>query len=249
MTPLYVLAKEGNLGTLEVMDQETLDWIKSESSQFAGESKLNLALSAHDLEMIVAHFPKREWFLKGEHYDSIHGFGHISRVVFYSYLVSKLYRKVVRKEYLVAAQVHDLRRENDNKDEGHGNRAASWILDNWGELGETTSGISADGREVIVSMLKYHESDYALIPPDVDSKYGEYIDVLKTADALDRFRQPKEKWWPNPTYFRLDKAKELLGFCRMVTLESEQKILDGLTPVQAISSVISECFRHDQLQP
>ena len=51
------------------------------------------------------------------------------------------------------------------------------------------------------------------------------VKILKTADALDRFRLPKEKWWPGPARTPLP-ADGLYGLCQFVTLGTERDALE-----------------------
>ncbi|MEK7526422.1 MAG: hypothetical protein AAB546_03005 [Patescibacteria group bacterium] len=46
------------------------------------------------------------------------------------------------------------------------------------------------------------------------------------ADALDRYRQPKEKWWPNPEYFPVKISPNFLTFVKSFTYKTEVETLN-----------------------
>jgi len=63
--------------------------------------------------------------------DSIHGLRHTMRVIALAHIIAETIQTgATRSEILLAAALHDLRRENDRRDPNHGQRAASWWLEN-----------------------------------------------------------------------------------------------------------------------
>ncbi|MGW6195392.1 hypothetical protein ACWF0M_04505 [Kribbella sp. NPDC055110] len=47
------------------------------------------------------------------------------------------------------------------------------------------------------------------------------IDVIKAADALDRYRLPKLKWWPDPSRMRLQPPSWMHQFAWRLVVETE----------------------------
>ena len=60
------------------------------------------------------------------------------------------------------------------------------------------------------------------------SLYHDIINVLKTADALDRFRLPRTKWWVDPEKLEIKDVNWLIPLARYITLRSEYLALEGV---------------------
>lgn len=236
MTPLYILAKNRDLPRLEIMDEETLKWIEQGSLDYIPSDNIQICkiiLNSKQIEDLNKLIPSRKYFLRKSHYSSIHGITHIIRVMFNVLFLCKLLKIDQWRLYLIAACVHDLRRENDNTDKGHGDRAANWFLANL-KLFERYLNRRDNSITRIVEMVKYHEVDNSIIPKKIWNKYSTEIDIIKSADALDRFRQPDEKWWPDPKRIPLEEAAVLLNICREFTIKSERLLLQGLNPTYSV---------------
>ena len=141
--------------------------------------------------------PNPDWFVRTP--EGIHGLGHETRVLVWSQVLVSM----VRDEDLDvdgdvvgwAAAVHDTQRWNDGIDEGHGERAADWIL-------EQSHLIPAPVRlDQIAYVCRWH------VPPDERApKMTPELKVFKDADALDRWRIDDL----DPAYLRTRAARQLL---------------------------------------
>lgn len=67
-------------------------------------------------------------------------------------------------------------RKNDNSDENHGVNSAEWIKSNYPQIGDA-----------FIKAVALHNQDIK------DEVKTIYIKLLKTADAIDRYRLPKKK--------------------------------------------------------
>jgi HD superfamily phosphodiesterase len=225
--PLYVRAKNKQLGELQIMDHQTLKWIEKESlDRVKNLPIIPFKLEEEDFELIEKLIPQKEDLYSPEHYNSIHGLSHILRVMFLTLLVCKVIQEKNTLPYLISASIHDIRRMNDNQDAGHGARAREWFNLNQDRYCQFLSQMSHRDLEIIKETTTYHETDYNKIPEEVLKQYKAEIDLFKACDALDRFRQPKEKWWINPEYVELKSALSLIPLARKFTLESEKLILE-----------------------
>jgi HD superfamily phosphohydrolase YqeK len=111
-----------------------------------------------------------------------------------------------------------LQRLNDNEDILHGKRSADWLEKNKKIFEEIIKETNFQG---VLAAIKYHNLGNNKIPKKIHSKYSKIIGIIKTADALDRFRQPKKKWWVDPKRLKLRKASEFIPFARYLTIRSE----------------------------
>lgn len=217
-TPLYILAQEHRLEELQLMDRETLGWMKDKCKP----TELHVSSVAKDycplkLEQFKQYIPQKKWFLKKSHAISIHGISHILRVMLYSLVIQQYLELKIRvSDLLIATSVHDLRRKDDKGDPGHGKRAGLWFKDNLSLFSKFQIIFEKD----IVYAVANHEVQSELI----NSRAGLYEDklllILQTADALDRYRLPKEKWWPNPKLFRCKIPKSFLDFVKFFTYQT-----------------------------
>lgn len=245
MQPLYIQARNNNLGPLEVMDRETLDWISKESAKVSIDSGLEHAcISRSEYDLLRQAATQADWFYSRDHVKSIHGISHNLRVTVFVLLVCKKLGITNYPPHIVAASLHDVRRINDNADPEHGNRAAEWFNRHIQQV-PLVPRLTESDQETVEQAVQYHQVDYNNIPTAIYGTYGQAIDILKAADALDRYRMPKEKWWPRTDFIRLQEAHSLLGLARVLTIESEDQILDGASPVDAVFSVIEKYLMED----
>lgn len=117
--------------------------------------------------------------------DSIHGVGHVNRVIFWTLVLSKAHGRDDTQSHssAVAAAIHDLSRKHDGVCNVHGEDAVkyanrdNYILSTYGD---------AVGKRYIVDAVKYHCIDDSATPFHVSS--WTTWSTLKDADALDRCR-------------------------------------------------------------
>lgn len=216
--PLYLAAEEKNLPEHQCQDIETIVWI----AQTAGlnlnalpKFPSNITFTAQDIELLKTYIPRSEQYSKKELYNSIHGIFHTSRVILYYILLQKLIGSKVNNELLIASLLHDTQRETDKKDTLHSERAAEYFL-----TLKNTYGPELNHDE-IYNVIKYHNIDYTYIPSEVIDQYGKSLDMFKCADALDRYRLPKQTWRPDFQNIKIKEAVELNELCLYITVYSE----------------------------
>lgn len=64
--------------------------------------------------------------------------------------------------------------------------------------------------------------------------------MVKAADALDRYRLPKLKWWPNAQYVREPAFDQLRGLAFDLVLASERAYLAGASGAAAVRYALAE---------
>lgn len=111
---------------------------------------------------------------------------------------------------------------NDKNDPEHGFTAAEWFLKNR-KLFDVSS---RDAKEIYYA-VRYHNIPEKYIPKEIDLKYKRSINLLKCADALDRFRLPKVKWWLNEDYLKIKPPEQLINFAKYLIIETEKYCLKG----------------------
>jgi len=234
-TPLYILAREKKQGNLQIIDKETLEWYKKVAKpQRKHLSEVLPEYVPTKGDNILLYIPQKSWFLRQKHINSIHGIRHILRVILYSNILAYTEKgyKVNISDTLICAAVHDLRRTSDKGDSGHGDRAARWFKSNLDKFSES----DMSNLEDILYVIKNHET-----PPELlNSESGIYKDklltILRNADAVDRYRLPKEKWWAKKEYLQLSKAIKLLEFAKYFVYATE---LDSLiNPDKSIDIIL-----------
>ena len=78
--------------------------------------------------------------------------------------------------------------------------------------------INQDDLKLIYKCIEYHDAEAINAK---DKFITDYIEILKTADALDRFRLPKTKRWINTDYLTLIPGKNLINFAHYLVVSSE----------------------------
>ncbi len=242
---LHELALEKKLPKHQFMDQGTLDWIVQTGESMLGTSHPNITLSQYLKPNLHLASPSEDFFTDKPIAHGIHGYRHCARV---SLLATHVYatqtkepRLEIVKTLMVAGSLHDCRRLDDNADSGHGPRGVEWLADNqdsvadWFKLEPFEANFKLAGQGIY-----YHETPSSDIP-EMHEDEKLVIDIIKTADALDRYRQPIEKWWINDSYLNIKPSPELKAMAwRMVCL-SEANYLNSQNNQSALQSVLEIC--------
>ena len=181
---------------------------------------------------------RTEWFGDTKMAYGIHGARHLVRVALYVWIIAQ-YLAVDRVgsreqmiDFLQAAMVHDIRRIDDNADIEHGHRSADWI-----------EAVLPKTSDAAVAAVRFHAEE---APRGLDANSLDLLNMLKTADALDRFRLPRVKWWPDKDRMPLETSDELLEFCKYVTLQSELETC-GLEDVDTIVKKLKIWLKQEAL--
>jgi hypothetical protein len=88
-----------------------------------------------------------------------------------------------------------------------------------------------------------HDVPYQVFTDDdrADHSRAERItDVVKAADALDRYRLPKLKWWPDSQYVREAAFDQTRGLAFDLVLVSERAYLAGASDTEAVRYALAE---------
>lgn len=232
---LVSLAEQKNLPLYQYMDKETVDWIAANNVfhdfEFASFPKISF-------KHLKQYVPPDDWFLNANIIEGIHGLRHLLRVGVHSWEISVNIPSVALnlKNLFIAAFLHDIRRENDKDDEKHGKRTAKWFLNNAGKISEYLGvAFSNNDKEEIYSAIYCHNLPYEECEKEeLYLRNCKIVDFLKTADALDRYRLPKLKWWFNPEMVKIIPSREVMASAYNLVLESERKHLNGLNNVDSV---------------
>lgn len=232
-TPLRMLAEAGRLPDQQYMDRTTLAWI-------AGNRPTGPGVRATMPHQPLLLIPEGAWFARREAIDSIHGIRHGARVALFVQLLA--HDRGVdpgRSQTLaVAAACHDCRRHHDRDDPGHGRRAAQWLAENTATV---AAALGAVPRPEAITAVALHDVAHHDFADDQASAYRQHqdaVDLLKAADALDRYRLPLARWWPDPSRIRLSVPAWLHPLAHDLVVHSEQARLDGATDTQALEHAL-----------
>ena len=136
------------------------------------------------------------WFLNHLIRDGIHGFRHACRVSIHALSFALTYKKSISEDELKAIMftgiLHDCRRKNDNADLRHGVRTAEWLV----EHSDAFPMRVLSFFPAIKFAISVHNDSYDSIKKRKNYKrFKFFVDIIKTADALDRYRFPRSDWW------------------------------------------------------
>jgi uncharacterized protein len=148
----------------------------------------------------------------------IHGVAHAARVLVWTDVLARQLAApgALRGEELRwAAALHDVGRENEGIDPGHGERSAAWALANLTRERPETAALDVD---FIAELCRWHESHREEVP-----RMTLELVILKDADALDRARIGDL----DPSRLRLTKALRLVDDAR--ALERATNRYGGVT--------------------
>jgi hypothetical protein len=234
---LVSLAEAKNLPLHQYMDADTIEWI-ARNNPFAYDHSRSFTLSSTELSLLRSYAPLEEWFLMPVSANTIHGVRHLLRVAACALALVRAVPALTPKlsNLLVASVLHDVRRLHDKEDPAHGQRAAEWFRDRHAAIASRFSLNFAkhDIEEIAWSMF-YHNVAYAQI--NEEPSYSEHkliVDALKTADAMDRYRLPKLKWWFDGTAVRLAPEESMLPSAYWLVVHSERHYLTSRNNVHAV---------------
>ncbi|MEV7189788.1 hypothetical protein [Kitasatospora sp. NPDC093102] len=233
MPALHELAARGRLPDHQLMDRVTLHWVARNRPDTASGPA---ALTPQSAVLV----PSEDWFADPALTDTLHGVRHNARVALLATVLAAEYQLDAdqSRALTVAAAVHDCRRHNDRADPGHGRRAATW-LDQHHHQVTATLGIP----DLPEHLLRQAATAIALhdVPYGTDTRHDhayrharQLTDLLKAADALDRYRLPATRWWPDPAHLRVPLTTALHSLAFDLMLRSEHARLDGATHHEAL---------------
>ncbi|MFE3110621.1 hypothetical protein [Kitasatospora indigofera] len=231
--PLRELARSGRLPDHQYMDRATLAWIARRRPAGPGARPT----MPHPPLLLI---PEPSWFARPETADSIHGTRHGARVaVLLQLLAHDRGLAPGRVRPLAAgAACHDCRRHHDRDDSGHGRRAADWLTSN---LAVVAAALGSAPTPETVTAVALHDLPYDAFTEDqarAHRRHRQAVDLLKLADALDRYRLPLARWWPDPARLRLPVPAWAPPLAHDLVVHSEQARLDGATTTQAMEHAL-----------
>lgn len=189
----------------QYMDIESIKWLK-EKLKISHTYEWPVFSKKFPLEKIEVNY---EVFEKHNGY-SIHGFRHQIRVALYTWIVAQMYDVEISEGDLLGlvqgAIYHDIMRENDNTDPDHGKRSAEWVHNRYPNL-----------NNGIIKAIELHNASIEI----VENNPNVFLRVLRFADALDRYRLPKEKWWIKTELFDFCIGEKQLDIFKYITYNTE----------------------------
>ncbi len=221
--------------THQFHDRDSLMWLISHRPKRLPKS---LILPKKLVETIQKNKPwdclEDRWFTNDLIRDGMHGFRHVSRVsVLATYLALSRF-SLSQKELsaiMFSCLFHDCRRKNDNADPRHGERAALWLKRNRDVLPKELQSF----LPAICFSISVHNDPYdQLLKTDSYRKFGLFVDVLKTADALDRYRFPKADWWISEKFIVLLPHDKEMAFAFDLAYQSEYSFVGTGNSKQAM---------------
>jgi hypothetical protein len=225
--PLYVQLQERPYPLHQRLDKLSIGWLTDQAKPVAvGIKTLMPGYKPFPLETL---YLDPAWFQIPADALGIHGIRHLMRVTLYSWILIQeqvLFDKLSYNKlhaFLQVALVHDIVRVDDNADLEHGYRSYEWIKQKLPYI-----------PLFIADATRFHVEEEL---PNLDELSLELLKILKTADALDRFRLPKMKWWPDPSRMVLSVSPALLDFCKYVTIRTEQDTVDANSTDEVISKL------------
>lgn len=167
------------------------------------------------------------WFTNSLIRDGIHGFRHCCRVAIYAVsLLMNNCKDISRDEIeslIFAGLLHDCRRINDNADTPHGRRAAVWLVKNKKIIPEHLNNFFP---AIWFSIFVHNDSYKHIEKLSAYKEFKIFVDILKTADALDRYRFPRSDWWISPKFIFLKPTTQDMSFAFDLVLRSEKLFLE-----------------------
>ncbi|GHJ28568.1 hypothetical protein TPA0910_30010 [Streptomyces hygroscopicus subsp. sporocinereus] len=228
----------------QFMDHATVRWIEANRPDFPDGPAY--ALRAASQRLLYRSAIPVSWMVEPRLVDSLHGIRHAMRTAALAACLAETTRlsEEDTATLIVAAAVHDCRRLHDKDDRGHGARAAVWLTENadavWAHF-----HLTAAPRHVVAAAtaVRLHDVPYAAFTADdrTDHAQAEGIsDLLKAADALDRYRQPKLSWWPDSSLVRTAAFDALRATAFELVVASEAAHLAGLDSADSVFKALEQ---------
>lgn len=206
-------------------DEFSLQWLKQNLPNI---TKYNVDKYKEIIDLVDKIKPwekfNNEFYVNPLVCECIHGRNHAIRVAIYCLVLNEIHQYGINPDVLIYMGLfHDCSRVDDNKDEGHGERSAQ-ILKTY-----LLNGLRVNNHDRILYSISVHEKNYPQIEQDNEYKSSEvYVNILKTADALDRYRFPRDDWWIDNKFLKLypdDLSKKIA--VDLVLRSENQTLSDG----------------------
>ncbi|MFB7935417.1 hypothetical protein ACFC4C_40630 [Streptomyces sp. NPDC056039] len=243
-TSLVDLAARKQLPHHQFVDDATVRWIEENRPHLVDGAPTKIRESSCGL-LTRAAVPTA-WLAEPRLRDSLHGVRHAMRTAALAALLAETIGldEADTATLIVAAAIHDCRRLHDKDDRGHGARAARWLTSRtdlvWGHfrLPATAPAVAQAATSV-----RLHDVPYAAFTAEDEADYSrarEISDLVKAADALDRYRLPKLSWWPDTRHVRVEGFDQLRAAAFDLVLWSEAGHLAGLDSADAVLKALEQ---------
>jgi hypothetical protein len=241
---LVELAARKQLPHHQYTDHATVRWIEANRPDFT-------EAPAHELRVTSQRLLYRSaipvtWMAEPKLADSLHGIRHAMRTATLAALLAEAtgLSEDDTATLVLAAAVHDCRRLHDKDDRGHGARAAVWLTDNADTVWAHFHLSAAPQRiDAAATAVRLHEVPYGAFAPDdaADHVRNQHItDLLKAADALDRYRLPKLSWWPDSSLIRTAAFDGLRSAAFELVVVSEATHLAGFESADSVFKALEQ---------
>ncbi len=241
---LVALAERRQLPRHQFMDADTVAWIAANRPNLPEESALP-GLRPDSRRMILACALPASWYAEPRVIDSIHGQRHGIRTAVFAAVLAEIVGlgTEAAQTLVLASAVHDCRRLHDQDDPGHGARAGEWLNTHSPEvLDHFRVTEHSERMEYAAIAAQLHEIPYETFSAADATAYErapQLVDLIKAADALDRFRLPKLKWWPDAAHLRVD-IDPLRAFAFDLVVRSESAHVGGSASSESVLSALSD---------
>ncbi len=242
---LVALAERRQLPRHQFMDADTVAWIEANRPDIPDRGSAAPRLPPGIRGLIVAAALPASWYAEPRVADSIHGLRHGIRTAVLAAALAEIAGLSVGagQTLVLASAVHDCRRLHDQDDPGHGARAGEWLSIHSAEVLDhfRVSGHSERIRFAAVA-AQLHEIPYAMFSLADATAYqraAQLVDLIKAADALDRYRLPKLKWWPDAAHLRVD-IDPLREFAFDLVVRSESAHVRGVASSVSVLSALAD---------
>ncbi|EKX69182.1 hypothetical protein Sipo8835_37220 [Streptomyces ipomoeae] len=241
---LINLAARGQLPLHQHMDHATIAWISEHRPDLPQGPRP--ALRPQSKELLAHGGLPTQWWADPRLHTSLHGIRHAMRTAALAAVLAETngLDDADASTAIIAAAVHDCQRRHDQDDRGHGTRAAIWLAANANTVWSHFGLIASPRRTVqAATAVRLHDVPYEAFTADDKNDHARaqrITDVVKAADALDRYRLPKLKWWPDARYIRELAFDRLRGLAFDLVLVSERAYLAGASGTAAVRYALAE---------
>jgi hypothetical protein len=242
MDPLFILAEKKQLPAHQYMDSETLSWIIA-NNPFQGQCYIDSTNTSKIFKKINASRLPENWSFTPEEVDTIHGLRHVIRVAIngLNLLQYGFAENDLEKTVLLSALFHDISRKDDHADEGHSERSAKWFLENIELIKKTFFQMEDIEKENIYYAILFHEEPLKNLVDKIEYlNHKRAVDLLKIADALDRYCQPKTKWWIDDEKIPLSPPISAKHFAYKLVVKSEGNHLKGMDNYTSVLEALKQ---------
>lgn len=221
--PLYKRVLGKKKPNIQILDRETVNWMAIHSKpKYTTIQEIFPKFKPVSWDFILPFIPPKNAFRNKTVYSSIHGLTHATRVIIYAIILSEKRFNKQFSELLIAAGHHDIRRIRDSTDQEHTKNIINWLK-------KSTTFFDSEVIQKTIKILSLSEN----------ANSTTIVKLLRDADALDRYRLPSEKWWPNSKYLTKDGIK-MLEFAKFFIWKSE-KLAQEMGPLESVKKTAIEC--------